>query len=290
MNVMRAVLPAVLWSAAAFGQAAPQRLEFEVASIKPSPPPVAGQVNAGVKVDGAQVHARFLALSDYIQSAYKVKNYQVVGPAWLGSERFEIDAKLPAGGTREQVPAMLQSLLADRFELKVHRETKDFPVYALVVAKGGLKMEAIPIDPEDAKGALDVAAEAGQGGTNVNLGHGSSFGIGANGTISGTKLTITQMADLLARFTDKPMVDMTDLKGGYTFTLTFTPEEFRAMMIRAAIAAGVALPPEALRMLEGASNDSLFSALERLGLKVENRKAPLETLVVDHILKTPTEN
>jgi uncharacterized protein (TIGR03435 family) len=83
---------------------------------------------------------------------------------------------------------------------------------------------------------------------------------------------------------------MTGRKGGYTFTLTFTPEEFRAMMIRAAVAAGTTLPPEALRMLDGVSDDSLFSALEALGLKLENRKAPLEVLVVDHILKAPTEN
>ena len=136
---------------------------------------------------------------------------------------------------------------------------------------------------------MDVDAQAGQGGTNVNLGHGSSFSVGAN-AISGTKLTMTQMADLLARFTDRPLVDMTGLKDGYTFTLSFTPEEFRAMMIRAAIAAGMSLPAEALRLLDGASDDSLASGLERLGLKLENRKAPLEVLVVDHILKSPIEN
>jgi uncharacterized protein (TIGR03435 family) len=285
------VIPAVLLAAAALGQTAPPRLEFEVASIKPSPPPSAGQVLAGIKIDGAQLHSRSLALRDYIQSAYKVKNYQVEGPAWLGSERYEIDAKLPAGATREQVPEMLQSLFSDRFELKVHRETKDFPVYGLVVAKGGLKVEEVPIDTEEIKkGNVDVAATAGAGGTSVALGHGSSFSINANGTISGAKLTMQMLADLLARFTDKPVVDMTDRKGGFTFTLTFTPEEFRAMMIRAAIAAGQPLPPEALRLLDGVSDDSLFSALESIGLKLENRKAPLEVLVVDHILKAPTAN
>ena len=285
-----AIVPAALFSAAAFAQTAPVRAEFEVASVKPSGPPVAGRVNAGVKVDGAQVHASFLALTDYIQSAYKLKNYQVSGPSWLGSERFEIDAKLPSGATREQVPEMLQSLLAERFELKTHRETKDFPVYALVIAKGGLKMEAIPIDEEELKkGNLDVAASGGPGGTTVNMGHGSTFSIG-NNTIGGVKLTMTGMADLLSRFTERPVVDMTELKGGFTFTLTFTPEEFRAMMIRAAIASGYALPPEALRMLDGVSDDSLFASLQTLGLKLENRKAPLEVLVVDHILKSPTGN
>jgi uncharacterized protein (TIGR03435 family) len=121
MNAMRVLLPAVLLSVAAVAQTAPPRLEFEVASIKPSPPPVIGQVNAGIKIDGAQLHARSLALKDYIQAAYKVKNYQVVGPLWLGSERYEVDAKLPAGTTREQVPEMLQSLFAERFEMKFHR-------------------------------------------------------------------------------------------------------------------------------------------------------------------------
>jgi uncharacterized protein (TIGR03435 family) len=289
MNTVRAVVPAILWSCAAFAQTAP-RLEFEVASIKPSAAPVAGQVTAGVKVDGAQVHASFLALKDYIQSAYKVKNYQVSGPVWLGSERFEIDAKLPAGATREQVPEMLQSLLADRFELKIHRETKDFPVYGLIVAKGGLKMQAIPIDEEEVKkGNVDVAATAGQGGTTVNMGHGSAFSIG-NNKIEGVKLTMAAMADLLSRFTERPVIDMTELKGGFTFTLAFTPEEFRAMMIRAAVAGGISLPPEALRLLDGVSDDSLFASLQALGLKLENRKAPLEVLVVDHILKAPTEN
>src|SRR5260370_3342594 len=124
MKTVRAVVPAILWSAAAFAQTSPPRLEFEVASIKPSAAPVAGRLAAGVKVDGAQVHGSFLALKDYIRSAYKVKDYQISGPSWLGSERFEIDAKLPAGATREQVPEMMQTLLAERFELKTHRETK----------------------------------------------------------------------------------------------------------------------------------------------------------------------
>ena len=286
---MRAVISALLLSAAAFAQTEAPRLEFEVASIKPSGGPVAGQVNAGVKIDGAQVHASFLAIKDYIRAAYKVKDYQISGPTWIASERFEIDAKLPAGGTREQVPQMLLSLLEDRFELKTHRETKDFPVYGLVIAKGGVKIPEIPVEGDPTKENVDVQATASQGGTTVNLGKGSSFSIG-NNKHEGTKLTMANMADLLARFTDKPVVDMTDLKGSFTFSLDFTPEEFRAMMIRAAIAAGYPLPPEALRLLDGVSEDSLFAGLQTIGFKLENRKAPLEVLVVDHVLKTPTEN
>jgi uncharacterized protein (TIGR03435 family) len=289
MKAMCLLLP-VLFSIAALAQTAPPRLEFEVASIKPSAP-FNGQVNAGIKIDGAQLHARSLAIKDYIQAAYKMKNYQVVGPLWIGSERYDIDAKLPAGTTREQVPEMMQSLFADRFELKIHRETRDFPVYGLVVAKGGLKMEELPVDMDAVKkGNVDVAATASAGGTSVNLGNGASFSISANNTISGVKLTMQMFADLLARFTERPVVDMTERKGGFTFTLTFTPEEFRAMMIRAALAAGNPLPPEALRLLDGVSDDSLFASLQTLGLKLENRKAPLEVLAIDHILKAPTEN
>jgi uncharacterized protein (TIGR03435 family) len=164
-------------------------------------------------------------------------------------------------------------------------------VYGLVVAKGGLKMEELPVDMDAVKkGNVDVAATASAGGTSVNLGNGASFSISANNTISGVKLTMQMFADLLARFTERPVVDMTERKGGFTFTLTFTPEEFRAMMIRAALAAGNPLPPEALRLLDGVSDDSLFASLQTLGLKLENRKAPLEVLAIDHILKAPTEN
>jgi uncharacterized protein (TIGR03435 family) len=94
----------------------------------------------------------------------------------------------------------------------------------------------------------------------------------------------------MARFTDRPVVDMTALKGHYDFALELSPEDFGAMGIRAAIAAGVALPPQALQAAEAASGDSLFNAVEKLGLKLESRKAPVEVLVIDHAEKTPTEN
>ena len=97
-------------------------------------------------------------------------------------------------------------------------------------------------------------------------------------------------ADTLARFVDRPVVDMTELKGSYDFALEFTPEDFRAMMVRAAITAGVALPPEAMRALEGVSGNSLFAGIQSLGLKLEGRKAPLEVLVIDHAEKVPTDN
>ena len=85
-------------------------------------------------------------------------------------------------------------------------------------------------------------------------------------------------------------VDMTNLKGNYDFVLELSPEDFRAMGIRSAISAGVALPPQAIQMAEAASGDSLSNAMQKLGLKLESRKAPLEVIVIDHAEKTPSDN
>jgi uncharacterized protein (TIGR03435 family) len=294
MNTTLRLIPAVLASAAAFAQAAPPRPEFEVAAIKPSVQAAMTQVRAGVQVDGAQIHCSYLSLKDYIRIAYKVKDHQISGPDWLASAKFDIAAKLPAGATREQVPEMLKALLEERFQVKMHRDTREFPVYGLVVAKGGLKMKESPAGPptdgaESAKAPVDVTATGGPGGTTVDFGRGSAFSMG-NNKFEARKLTMINLSDTLGRFVDRPVVDMTELKGGYDFTLDFSPEDYRAMLIRSAIAAGVSLPPEALRALDGASGDSLFAALQGLGLKLETRKAPLEVLVFDQVLKTPTEN
>ena len=274
-----------------------QTAQFEVASVRPSAPPGAEHMNVGVHIDGARVSCTALNLKDYISAAYKLKIYQIQGPDYMGSERFDVNAKLPAGATEAQVPDMLKALLADRFKMTSHMDTKDFPVYALVVAKGGLKMKESPPDPDAPSEpgekpkppATNVSGTGGRGGVHLDYGHGSFFTMADNKFIA-RKLPIASFVEVLARFEDKPVVDMTGLTGSYDFDLEFTPEDYMAMLIRSAIAAGVTMPPEALRMLSGSSGDSLLNALERLGLKLETRKAPIQVLVVDHIEKAPTEN
>src|SRR5215831_7488212 len=123
------------------------RLEFEVASIKPAPEQFQ-QTNIGLHMDGSQVRYSYLSLKDLISLAYDVKVPQVSGPDWLGSQRFEVAAKLPDGASMSQVPAMLQTLLVDKFGLKSHRDSKEFPVYALEVAKSGLKMKESETDAD----------------------------------------------------------------------------------------------------------------------------------------------
>jgi uncharacterized protein (TIGR03435 family) len=288
---------AFLAASAAFGQSPKnsdgKRLEFEVASIRPSPPPgTNSSVSVGIRFDGSQMRVSQFSIKDYLAIAYNLKDYQVIAPDWVRSARFEINAKIPEGVDRDKIPEMLQSLLADRFEVKFHREKRDFSVYVLTVAKGGLKMKEIPQDAEaeaEARRApVNVAGSGGPQGVSINLGNGSSFSM-ANNRLELKKIGMNSFAETLARFMDRPIVDQTELKGSYDFTLEFTPEDYRAMHLRSAVSAGIVLPPEALRMLES-PGDSLFSSLTLVGLKLETRKAPLDVLVVDSARKMPTEN
>ena len=267
--------------------------EFEVAAIKPSAQTAQTQTSAGMHIDGSMVRYSALSLKLYLGMAYRLKNYQISAPDWMASERWDITAKLPDGSDTKQIPEMLQTLLRDRFQMKMHRETKELPVYGLIVKKGELKLKESAADPaavrEPLERSVNVAATGMGSGTVVNYGNGSYFTLGDN-KFEGKKLPILIMAEAMARFTDRPVVDMTDLKGNYDFTMEFSPEDFRAMMIRAAIAQGLVLSPEVLKLVDASSGDTLFNAVEKLGLKLEPRKAPIDMLVIDQALKTPTEN
>lgn len=286
-----AVAALALFGQTMSGQTA-ARPEFEVASIKPSADFQPQHVRVGLHVDGSQVSGAALSLQNLIRIAYGVKEYQISGPEWLASERFDVNAKIPAGGSEKQVPDMLQALLENRFQMKMHRENRELPVYALIDGKNGPKIEEAPADASastPAAGPVNVSATGESRGVSINYGNGSSFSF-ADNRLEGRKLSAPQMANVLSRFTEKPVVNMTDLKGNYNFVLELAPEDFRAMLIRSAVAAGIQLPPRALQLADAASGDSLFSAIEKLGLKLEPRKAPLEVLVIDHAEKTPTEN
>jgi uncharacterized protein (TIGR03435 family) len=291
MNDMYKPLLILASAATVFAQPSP-RPEFEVATIRPSAPMVEG-VTAGVRIDGAQVRWGSLTLKDYIGAAYRVKLYQIAGPDWLSVDRFDIAATLPPGVPTTQLPEMMQSLLEERFKVKVHRDKKDFPVYVLEIAKGGFKMQESAPDPNaanaDPKAPLNITGGGSAQGISINLGRGSSISF-ANGKLEAKRVTMAAFAGTLERFVDRPIVDMTDLTGSYDITLDVTPEDYRSMLIRAGVNAGATLPPEVLRFLDGATVPSLFDAMQKLGLKLDARKAPLDLLVVDDARKTPTEN
>jgi uncharacterized protein (TIGR03435 family) len=292
MNSMYKTLLVIVSAATAFAQTAP-RPEFEVATIRPSAATPQDGVTAGVRIDGAQVRCAFLTLKDYIGIAYRVKLYQVSGPDWIASDRFDIAGTVPAGIPTTQFPEMLKSLLEDRFQVKIHRDKKDFPVYVLEVARGGLRMRESAPDANaanaDSKAPINITGGGSAQGVSVNLGRGSSYTF-SNNKFEAKRLNMPALAGSLERFLDRPIVDMTDLNGSYDFSLDVTPEDYRSMLIRAAVTAGVSLPPEALRLLDGASVPSLFDAMQKLGLKLDARKAPLDLLVIDAALKTPTDN
>jgi uncharacterized protein (TIGR03435 family) len=270
------------------------RPEFEVASIRPSTSTPQGQVSVGVHIDGAQVRIAALSLKDYIGLAYRTKVSNIFGPDWISSDRFDISATIPAGGKTTQIPEMFQSLLADRFQLKFHREKREFPVYALLIGKGELKLKEVPPDSdqgdkEKEPPPINVSGGGSAAGVSLNLGNGSSWSFVPN-RFEAKKLTMEQFAANLERFADRPIVDMTGLKGQYDLGFDINPEDYRPMLIRSAISAGATLPPQALRLLDGTSSASLSDALQPIGLRLETRKAPLDVIVVDDAKKTPTGN
>ena len=260
---------------AAFGQQPAEKVAFEVASIKPAQPSPMGQIRINMSSDDGMLRYSNVSLKDCIRNAYRVKEFQVEGPDWIDSARFDITAKLPAGSSKEQVPEMLQSLLEERFKLTLHRETKDHAIYALVAAKGGAKLKPAE-NPSD-----DRAAAAGPGGGRG--GQMQTIQIDPAGVhLKASATTLAGLAEMISRFSERPVVDMTNIQGEYDFDLVFSPEAMRGGVRMA----GGSMPADAPS--EGAA--TIYTSVEKYGLKLEPRKAPMEILIVDRIEKTPTEN
>jgi uncharacterized protein (TIGR03435 family) len=270
--------------------AQPKRLEFEVASVKPAETSADPSVQVGVQIDGSQIHLNMMSLKDLVRAAYNVKYYQVVGQDWMAGQRFNVSAKLPDGAKRDQLPEMLMALLEERFQMKAHREPKELPVYALTLLPGGSKMKEIANDPgfDPAKSAITVKAQGGPGGVSLAYGPDSYFKF-ADQKIEGRKLSMLNFVDVLGRFTDRPIIDETNLPARYDLDVQLTENDYNAMLIRSALSAGVVLPPQVLRFIESADG-SLGFALKPLGLKLEGKKAPIDCVVVDSIRKAPSEN
>jgi uncharacterized protein (TIGR03435 family) len=284
----RLLIVVAVSTAVAVGQAS-QRPSFEVASIHPTDVSSQVQPEFGLRIDGAQVRGVNLTFKDYIGIAYRVKPYQISGPEWISSQRFNITATMPRG--MPSVTDMLQTLLEERFDLMLHHEKKDFPVYELGVSKTGLKITADPVDPdlEKADAGATMTGTGSNQGVSMSFGRGSSYTFAENRYVA-KRLTMTNLAESLERFLDRPIVDATQLKGAYSLTLELTPEDYRAMLVRAALSAGYVLPPEALRAMDDGSFGSLIASLQKLGLALDSRKSPLDLLIIDRVQKSPTEN
>jgi uncharacterized protein (TIGR03435 family) len=272
---------------------------FEVASVKQAEPITpalvqSGRLHIGVSIDSLYVRISQYSLYELTTLAYQVKGHQISGPDWMVTERFDIQAKLPEGSRRGQVPAMMQTLLAERFGMRVHRENRELSVYALVVASGGPRLK--PCSGEDAT----PQAPGGpiQGGMTVSAG-GAAVSTGASGDskitpgqdgnlhVENKKMTLARFADFIGRYSELPVIDSTGLQGAYEMEFDVSGEEVR----NAARAHGVAVPPPAGgEAASDPSGVSLASSLRRLGLKLESRKGPTEVLVIDKVEKVPTAN
>jgi uncharacterized protein (TIGR03435 family) len=272
----------------AYAVAAQQPLRFEVASVRPSPPvPVQG-VNVGLHMDGQMARITYLPLSYYISIAYNVKISQIAGPKYL-NDRFDLNAALPAGVKQDKLPELLQGLLADRFQLRFHRESREQAVYVITRGKGPLQLKDSAEVPPEANAPLAAGGSGSADGISLQLGGGSSFTF-TNGKWEGKRLTLEQVAEQMEQFVGRPLVDQTNLKGSYDFTLEVTPEDYGMMRARAAVDAGFPVPPRLLQGLDTAQFSSLFDAFEKAGLKLESKKLSQPVVVIDSILQKPTEN
>jgi uncharacterized protein (TIGR03435 family) len=220
---------------------------FEVASIRPSQ-----EGREAVDVLPGSITMRNMRLTGAIRWAYNVLDVQVSGPDWLNTTRFDIVAKAGAPAKEPEMRKMMQTLLAERFKLELHRQTKEVNAMVLTVAKGGHKLKEVEQEgsPSFSTGKLNL---------------------------SGKGATITQLISFLSREIRLPIVDQTGLTGRYDYFMdinAYITDEMRNQS---------GPPVEAPSIIANALQ-------AQLGLKIEAKKMPLEVLVIDKMEKTPTDN
>lgn len=240
---------------------------IEVASVKTSNPATCGEYpmidGHGDRYDLKCVKVRYL-----IQSAYGVRDFQVRGgPKWIGSTQYDIAVKMasPAGAEKSigeltdserrtkgnQLKAMLQTLLAARFQLKVHRETKQSPVLLLNVMKGGSRIKE---QSGDISGGLNVGT----------------------GFLAGERTGISFLVQALSQITGRPVVDQTGMTGKYNFELKWTPDQSAPNNVMGELVQSAGAPDP--------DRPPLFAALqEQLGLRLSSGRGPVEMVVVDRV-------
>ena len=239
-------------------QQRPSAVEFEVASIKPNK---SNSNSSGIHNNDGSWRAENNTVKSLIVNAFDVLPEQITGaPAWIDSERFDIQAKydkdpgLSGKDDRLQTQLRLRALLESRFEFKLHREIKEWQAYVLVTGKKGPKL------------------------TPTTKTEGSSMRT-SNGHMECGGVTMESLARSMGFRLGRPVVDETGLEGRFDFTLEFEPERAAGAVEKAAPIGGVDV-----------AKPSLFTAVQdQLGLKLGSRKAPVEMLVVDRVSR-PSEN
>jgi uncharacterized protein (TIGR03435 family) len=288
----RLILGTLALSAAALAQQ-----KFEVASLKPSQPftapnPTVAQMIAKnqdhmyesqplgwLPIEKTRLTMKNRSLAGLIASAFRVRQRDVSGPAWLAEDRYEIEATFPADTPKAAVNEMLRALLEERFGLKIHREDKEVAGYALVEAKGGAKLTpaaatreepAAPMSDEDRRAMrekmqadMQKRMEAMKQQAAANGGPGSGF---STSRWNAPGVTLEKIADWLAPQLEKPVVDATGIQGKYDFDI------------------------QVQRFGDDTQEYALTQALAKFGLKLESRKVTVSAVVVDKVERSPKEN
>ncbi|HMG84822.1 MAG TPA: TIGR03435 family protein [Terracidiphilus sp.] len=259
-----------------------QQADAQSATLPPTPAFDVASIHPNNSVHTARTHiysyanqGHFIAINatpmQLLQYAYNLPGSRILGlSGWATSAKYDIEAKsgqalvdrlavLPYPDAKDQLLKMVQLLLADRFHLAAHRESRELPVYELVVAKGGVKFSPVKDGP---KHVVDSNSRAG----NVSM------------SITSSSHAMNDLAEMLYRYTGRVVFDRTGLTGIYTISLTFTPDDSRSAVPDTETTSSVDASP------------SIFTALkEQLGLELKSSKGPVDVLVVDHI-DPPTEN
>ncbi len=253
------------WAAAALLTllAAPQagqgQPRFEVVSVRR-----AERCALEHSIDGSLVNLNGFPLTVVIMEAFKVKMDHIVGPSWLEQDCFSISAKIPEGAGKDQLPAMLEALLVERFKLVAHKENRVAPGYALVVDKGGSKMkQTAPDSPGLGQVRFGASSLAG------------SMGMGV-------------LARYLSNRLGAPVEDQTGLKGTFEVAISWVPDAALEKPDPYFSSTGGGSPPAGASVT---GESGIFTALrESLGLRLASRKEPVATIVIDHIERVPSEN
>lgn len=273
-----------LWESTGFAQppaAASAPLAFEVASIHGSGPQSQRGSEGGPGSKSPTLYRYNVAtLQDLIAKAWNVESFQISSAAPIDRDKFDLSVRIPEGATKEQFRTMLQNLLAERFGLKAHLESREFLAYAMVIAKSGLKLK------EDAAGETAAPQGANDSGlcgkagwpemqpNHPNISLNASFHDGSQlACVVAQSEPLPMLAHLLPNQDKLPVVDKTGVTGKYSFRLEF------AMEMPGTAADAPPIAPD------------IFAALQQqLGLQLVQKKLPFDVVVVDSFNKTPTEN
>lgn len=304
---------------------------FEQATIQPSVTiDMAGMESAieagrmpkvGVHIDGAKVEYTHMPLSQLVAVAYKVKPYQVEGPLWLSTERFDIVARLPGGASRDDAPQMLESLLEQRFRLSVRRQKAMYPVLALELGEGGLKLKKspqapMPIDEHEALKPGEISLDGSEGPARMRMDPvtgAAAIDMGIRGKmtyrmdpdthsmhIEFSMVTMTGLAGMLTQLFSLVrddgarwrIVDMTGIAGSYEAALDIPRADLTGMAKSAGLDASDAdSAGEKTAGMPAKNSDpreaSVTEAVQSLGLRLEPSRAMVERLIVLRAEKAP---